>query len=155
MQSYLSTVSIQNLFVAVQLFRSSAMNSNIFVALLVLVIAFDFKCSGKSVANNLPDLFPIQKMARISATCGSDQMVTECNESVEYAIDGESKTFWRGPSLVNGVEFPEVDITFNFAQVNFWRKFFFYISIFVHYILIDFIIITDAFQFSVDIFFCF
>lgn len=98
------------------------MNSEFFVAFVVLVIAFNFKCSGKYLVNSSPDLFSIQKMGRISATCESNQTVSECNKNLEYAIDGNSNTFWRGSSLVNGNEFPEVNLTFHFDQVNLKEK---------------------------------
>lgn len=98
------------------------MNSNFFVAFLVLVIAFDVKCSGKYVANNPQDLFSVRKLGKISATCESNQIVSECNKNVEYTIDGDSNTFWRSSSSVNGNEFQEVNLTFHFDQVNFEKK---------------------------------
>lgn len=123
MQNYSSTVSIQSLFVAVQKFRRSTMIPNNIVVWLVLVIAFDFKCSGKSVANNSPDLFPIQKLAKISATCEyNPYSIFEYNKNLDYAIDGDPNTFWRGMALAYEDTFLDVDITFNFDQVNLLQK---------------------------------
>lgn len=69
--------------------------------------------------NNSPDLFPIQNLGKISATCESNQTVSECDENVELTIDGDSNTYWRGSSLINGNEFQEVNLTINFDQVSF------------------------------------
>lgn len=94
------------------------MNLNYFVALLVLVIAFDFN-SGKYVTNNLLNLFPIQKLGTISGTCKFNETILMCDEFLKSAIDGDSNTFWRGPSLINGNEFQEINLTINFDQVSF------------------------------------
>lgn len=86
---------------------------------LLLAIAFNFNCSGKYVENHSADLFPIRKLARSSITWeSSNQPVSEFNESLKYLIDGDSGTFWRGPALVNGNEFQEVNLTFHFDQVK-------------------------------------
>lgn len=95
------------------------MNLNFSVASLLLVIAvFDFKCSGKYVTNNLLNVFPIQKLGTISAHCKLNQTFSKCDENLMLAVDDDSKTFWRGPSLVNGNEFPEVNIEIHFDGVS-------------------------------------
>lgn len=84
---------------------------------IVMVIAFVSECSGKYLEDSPLDLFMIQKSGQISATCESNQIISECDENLEYVIDGNSDTFWRGPSLMNGNEFHEVNLTFNFHEV--------------------------------------
>lgn len=98
------------------------MITDLYVAWLVFLIAFNSECNGKYVANNLPDLFPITEFGSITAKCESNNVVSECDDNLNYAIDGNSKTFWRSPSLINGNEFPEVNLTFNFDQVNFEER---------------------------------
>lgn len=96
------------------------MNLNFLVAsILLVVVAFDVKCSGKYVTNYLLDIFPIQKLGRISALCKLNQTLSVCDENLKLAIDGDSGTFWRSPSLVNGNEFPEVNIEIDFDEVSF------------------------------------
>lgn len=118
----LHTVTVSNLSTAVQQFRRFVMSSDICVTcLFLLAIAFnsDSNCNGKYVENRSPDLFPIRKLARSSITWeSSDQPVSEFNENLKYLIDGDSSTFWRGPALMNGNEYQEVNLTFHFDQVN-------------------------------------
>lgn len=86
--------------------------------ILLVIVAFDLKCSGKYVTNNLLDVFAIQKLGTISAHCKLNQTFSECDGNLNSTIDGDSYTFWRGPSLVNGNEFPEVKIDIDFDEVR-------------------------------------
>lgn len=108
------------------------MNLNFSVAFILLVLGFDFKCSGKYVTNNLLDLFPIQKLGTISATCKFNQTISMCDDNLKSAIDGDSNTFWRGPSLVNGNEFQEINLTINFDQVSHINHIF--LNVFVYWL---------------------
>lgn len=95
------------------------LSSNFVVApILLVIVVLDLKCSGKYVKNEFLESYLIQNWGTISAHCKLNQTFSKCDGNVYSATDRDWHTFWRGPSLVNGDEFPEVNIDFDFDEVR-------------------------------------